>query len=128
MDGHDAEALRIEQLREHLWSGIRRVIPVVRLNGSINPRHPGNLNICFEGHDAAAILGRLQPALAASTGSACTTGIPEPSHVLTAMGLSLQDAESSIRFGLGRFTSEEEIDRSIQLMAIALGKMNQTVV
>ena len=127
MDRRDADALRIEQLRERLWSGIRQAIPIVRLNGSINPRHPGNLNICFEGHDAAAILGRLQPALAASTGSACTTGIPEPSHVLTAMGLSLQDAESSIRFGLGRFTSEEEIDRSIQLVAMAVGQTNQAV-
>lgn len=127
MTRKDADARCIARLRERLWSGMRRDIPVVRLNGAISHRHPGNLNICFEGHDAAAILGRLQPALAASTGSACTTGIPEPSHVLTAMGLSLQDAESSIRFGLGRFTSEEEIDRSIQLVAAVLRQTNKAV-
>ena len=127
MNRQDADALRITRLRERLWSGVSQEVPAAILNGSISHRHPGNLNICFEGHDAAATLGRLQPALAASTGSACTTGIPEPSHVLTAIGLSLQDAESSIRFGLGRFTSEEEIDRSIQLVAEALRQTNQAV-
>ena len=112
----DTDARRIARLRDRLWAGISRAVPSATQNGSIDHRHPGNLNICFEGNDAGAILGRLQPALAASTGSACTTGIPEPSHVLTAIGLSLQNAESSIRFGLGRCTSEEETDRSIRLL------------
>ena len=123
----DADSRRIVRLRERLWSGVSREVSAAKLNGPISQRHPGNLNICFEGHDASAILGRLQPALAASTGSACTTGIPEPSHVLIAIGLSLQDAESSIRFGLGRFTSEEEIGRSIQLVVEALRQTNQAV-
>ena len=67
-------------------------------------RHPGNANVCFEGCDAQDILGVLQPRLAASTGAACTTGIPEPSHVLRALGLTDAQSDGSIRFSFGRFT------------------------
>ena len=123
----DMDNLQIERLRERLWAGINREVPCATLNGPISNRHPGNLNICFRDHDAAAVLGRLQPALAASTGSACTTGIPEPSHVLTAIGMSLQNAESSIRFGLGRFTSDDEVDQAIQLIAEAITQENQAI-
>lgn len=111
---------RIMQQRDRLWAGIHKEMPAAILNGPISARHPGNLNVCFKDHDAAEILGNLQPQLAASTGSACTTGIAEPSHVHLASGLSLQDAESSIRFGVGRFTTDEEIDRAILLIANAL--------
>ena len=128
VDQRDKDNLQIERLRERLWSEINRQVTCATLNGPTSHRHPGNLNICFEGHDATTVLGRLQPALAASTGSACTTGIPEPSHVLTAIGLSLQNAESSIRFGLGRFTSDDEINRAIQLITEAITQENQVVV
>ena len=111
---------RIAQLCQRLWTGIKHNVPTAMLNGPLDHRHPGNLNICFKGSDASAVLGKLQPALAASTGSACTTSIPEPSHVLTAIGLSLQDAESSIRLGLGRFTREDEIERAVQLITKAV--------
>ena len=83
--------------------------PVV-VNGPMgNLRHPGNANLRFDGLAAQDILGALQPRVAASTGAACTSGIPEPSHVLRALGLSAEQADSSIRFSFGRFTTAEEI-------------------
>ena len=121
------DGMRISQLRARLWAGIEREVPSAIQNGSLNHRHPGNLNVCFRGYDAGAILGKLQPALAASTGSACTTGIPEPSHVLRAIGLSLEDAESSIRFGLGRFTTDDEIEDAVRLIAAAIGQTAKAV-
>ncbi|MCY4654702.1 MAG: cysteine desulfurase family protein [Dehalococcoidia bacterium] len=81
----------------------------VAVNGPLGDRrHPGNANLRFDGLSAQDILGSLQPRLAASTGAACTTGIPEPSHVLRAIGLSPEQADSSIRFSFGRFTTEEQ--------------------
>ena len=78
----------------------------VAVNGPTGDRrHPGNANLRFDGF-AQEILGALQPHLAASTGSACTSGIPEPSHVLRAIGLSREEAERSIRFSFGRFTTD----------------------
>ncbi|RED45019.1 cysteine desulfurase family protein [Aestuariispira insulae] len=79
-------------------------------------RHPGNINIGFEGIAAADLITVLQPHLAASTGSACTSGLPEPSHVLRAIGLSKQEAASSIRFSIGRYTSDEEIEEASKLI------------
>ena len=78
-------------------------------------RHAGNVNVQFTGFDAHDILGTLQPRLAASTGSACTSGSPEPSHVLRALGLSSAEADSSIRFSFGRFTTDEEVNEAAQL-------------
>ncbi len=91
------------------------------LNGSAGlDRHPGNANILFHGFSAHDILGTLQPKLAASTGSACTSGIPEPSHVLRAIGLSGEDAEASVRFSLGLDTFNEDIDEAVTLIDKAL--------
>lgn len=93
----------------------------VALNGpSLEDRHPGNCNLGFRGEDGSDLLGRLQPHLAASTGSACTSGTPEPSHVLTAIGLSSDQARSSIRFSFGRFTTQAEVDRAAELVLEAL--------
>ncbi|MEX0959203.1 MAG: cysteine desulfurase family protein [Burkholderiales bacterium] len=90
--------------------------PIV-LNGPKSmQRHPGNANVRFDGFDAHNILNALQPRLAASTGSACTSGILEPSHVLRAIGLSAPDAEASIRFSLGWETSDQDIDEAVGLI------------
>ena len=90
------------------------------INGPVGDRrHPGNANLRFPGRDAEEILARLQPHLAASTGSACTSGVPEPSHVLRALGLSGEDAEASIRFGFGRFTTDRDISRAADLVSTA---------
>ena len=89
----------------------------VTLNGpGSTKRHAGNANLRFHGHDAQDILTSLQPTLAASTGAACTSGIPEKSHVLQALGLSIDECSSSIRFSFGRFTSDEEIRHAAKLV------------
>jgi cysteine desulfurase len=111
----------LEKLRELPWG--------ITVNGPpAEHRHPGNANVCFHGFSAHDILNALQPALAASTGSACTSGIPEPSHVLRAIGLSGDDAEASIRFSLGYTTRNEDIDAAIDCIADALGRLAQITV
>ena len=88
-------------------------------------RHPGNANIRFPGFEAAGILSALQPRLAASQGSACATGIPEPSHVLRAIGLSEQQANECIRFSLGRFTTDADVEEAIDVISDVLGRVAQ---
>lgn len=96
------------------------------LNGPpLDHRHPGNVNIGFTGFVAQDILSILQPYLAASTGSACTSGIPEPSHVLRAIGLSDEQAAASIRFSLGFDTSDDDIDQAITLIDKVLNKLSR---
>ena len=81
-----------------------------------NLRHPGNANLRFDGLAAQDILGVLQPRVAASTGAACASGIPEPSHVLRALGLSSEQAEASIRFSFGRFTTDQDVTEAATLV------------
>lgn len=96
----------------------------VALNGPQTvDRHPCNANIRVEGYSASDILGALQPKLAASTGSACTSGIPEPSHVLRAIGLSAEEAEASIRFSIGRGTTDADVDEALNLIDDALSEL-----
>ena len=91
------------------------------LNGSQSDRrHPGNANLQFTGYEAEWILTSLQPALAASSGAACTSGTPEPSHVLRAMSLSAEESDASIRFSFGRFTTDEEVNIAARLVLQAL--------
>ena len=102
--------------RDAFVEKLRRLPWPTALNGPSGPaRHPGNTNIRFTGFSAHDILGALQPHLAASTGSACTSGTPEPSHVLKAIGLSGDEAESSIRFSLGFDTSDEDVEAAVEL-------------
>ncbi|RWD39942.1 MAG: aminotransferase, partial [Mesorhizobium sp.] len=84
---------------------------------------PGNLNVRFPGLDADLVLAAVRPRLAAATGSACTSGTPEPSHVLRAMGLNGCEAGESIRLSLGRFTTLEDVDEA----AIALIQATEDV-
>ena len=96
------------------------------INGSTGGRrHPGNANLQFDGLIAQDILGSVQPWLAASTGAACTSGIPEPSHVLRAMGLNTEQAESSVRFSFGRFTTNEEIEEAAHLLIRSFDSLKQ---
>jgi len=98
----------------------------MELNGPTGrARHPGNANIRFTGFSAHDILGALQPHLAASTGSACTSGIQEPSHVLQAIGMTRDDAEASVRFSLGFDTSDEDIQDAIGLIEDVLNKLSE---
>jgi len=98
----------------------------IKLNGPKGEkRHPGNINICFKGYDAHEILNSLQPYIAASTGSACTTGFFEPSHVLAAIGLSREDAESSIRFSFGYLTSDQDLEEALKLIEKVLSRLHR---
>ena len=101
---------RLLQLREKLWSKISQ-LDGVYLNGHPTQRLPGNLNISVEGVDGTALLLGLRPVMAVSSGSACSSASTTPSHVLMALGCSDKLAYSSIRFGIGRFNTEEEIER-----------------
>jgi cysteine desulfurase len=95
-------------------------VPGLTVNGAAAPRHPGNLNVQFLLLDADALLHALQPMVAASTGAACTSRTLEPSHVLRAIGLSRRAAEASIRFSVGRFTTETEVERALSILKMAL--------
>lgn len=104
-----AETDRVAGLRNRLERGLLAAIPDVRVNGSTQRRLPGNLSLTIPGIDAAELIEGL-PDVAVSTGSACTSGTEKPSHVLSAIGLSRPDARATIRFGVGRWTSEADID------------------
>jgi cysteine desulfurase len=102
------EGARLRALRERLLRNLSANVEL-RVNGTLEARLPGNLSVTVEGVKADALLLAV-PEIALSTGSACTSASVEPSHVLRAIGLSTEAALSTLRFGLGRFTTEEEID------------------
>ena len=87
------------------------------INGDLQQRIPGNLNIQLPGVDSDALVTALQDKVAFSTGAACNAGIVEPSYVLTALGLNIDEVNSSIRLGYGRFTSLEDVNRAIDLIS-----------
>ena len=107
----DEENARIRDLRERLRHGLCS-LSGVSVNGSLRDRLPGNLNLTFRGVNGEQFLLALTK-IAVSTGSACTSASVNPSYVLKALGLSDEEAHASIRFSLGRFTTEEEIDFTV---------------
>ena len=106
----ESETARISGLRDRLWHQLQ-TLDGIHLNGHPTQRLPGNLNISIENIDGQALLLGIQPLVAVSSGSACTSTKTTPSHVLTALNRSPQLAYASIRFGIGRFNTEAEIDR-----------------
>jgi len=109
----DKESERVRGLRERLKSGIMGQLDQVYLNGHDTQRLAGNLNMSFAAVEGESLLMALKD-IAVSTGSACTSASLEPSHVLRAIGLEEQLAHASIRFGLGRFNTEEEVDYTVR--------------
>jgi cysteine desulfurase len=105
----EREADRVRALRDRLKARLESALDGTAVNGSMEHRLPGNLNMSFAGVDAEALLLSL-PGVALSTGSACSSASVEPSHVLRALGIGEQSARSSVRFGLGRFNTEDEVD------------------
>ncbi|MBN3908267.1 MAG: IscS subfamily cysteine desulfurase [Nostoc sp. NMS1] len=103
------ETQRLTQLRQSLWEQLSQ-LERIHLNGHPKERLAGNLNISVEGVDGAALLLGLQPVMAVSSGSACSSANTSPSSVLTALGHPQQLAYASVRFGIGRFNTQEEID------------------
>jgi cysteine desulfurase len=114
-----AEAARLAALRDRLRDGILTRLSGVRVNGDPAATVPGNLNLSFSGVDAAALMAALH-GVALSSGSACTSAVIEPSHVLRALGLSDDEARASLRFGVGRFNTEAEIDSVIDAIVAAV--------
>lgn len=101
-----AEAQRVRAMRDHFEAALRAQLPSVRFNGHPTHRLPGNSSVTLPGVEADALLINL-PEYALSLGSACNSGALEPSYVLTAIGLSREDADATFRVGLGRFSQEE---------------------
>jgi len=114
-----SDTRRITGLRDRLLAMLRQTISDIRVNGSLTQRLPGNLNITIPGIDADELIEHL-PELAISTGSACSTGQPAPSHVLTAIGLDRSSARSSVRIGLGRGTTLHDITTAVQQISAAV--------
>ena len=114
---HDLSVL--DANRDVFLQALSAKMPDFKINGDA-PRHPGHLNIRFVGIDAEILITNLQPTLAISTGAACASGIPEPSHVMRAIGLTAQEASECVRIGFGRFTNEEQAQQAAQLLAEAV--------
>lgn len=118
MAGGEPERLR--KLRDRLHDGLDRALPGrVHLNGPADGRLPNTLNVSIDGAVGHSLLATV-PALAASTGSACHSGIHEPSPVLTAMGVAAGRAMSAVRLSVGRWTDDVDVDRVVALLASAL--------
>jgi cysteine desulfurase len=115
----DEETRRVSRLRDTLMQALLEGCPGATVNGSIEHRVAGNLNISFPGIDADALLAHL-PGVVASTGSACSSGAIAPSRTLLAMGLASERTSSAIRFGLGRETTSDQIDRAAALVIHAV--------
>ena len=120
----EQETARLARLRDRLEHGILERIPNVSVNGRGAPRVPNTSNICFRGVDGEALLIALDLAgFAVSSGSACSSGASEPSHVLTAIGLDRKDARASLRFSLGRLNTEDQIEALIEAVAEAVARL-----
>ena len=114
----EAVAARLTLLRDTFLAALRQRIPSMVLNGHPAERLPNNINLSFPGLDAETLLLTLDRAgISASSGSACTSGSIEPSHVLTAMGLPDDRVNSAIRLTLGRDTTRAEVDRAVDILA-----------
>jgi len=111
-----AEGARVSALRDRLRDRLQAALQGVTVNGAMAPRLPGNLNVSVAGVDGDALL-MAAPDLALSTGSACSSAAVEPSHVLRALGVGEERARGALRFGLGRWTTEEEVDYAAARLA-----------
>ena len=121
------EALRLRQLRDRLHQGLSRRVSGLTLNGDAERRLPGNLNLSFPGIEAPSLIEAC-PAIAISTGSACTSAKVEPSYVLRALGLPDPVANSAIRIGIGRFNTAAEVDFAIDALAAAAARLTDDAV
>lgn len=120
----DEELPRLRRLRDRLWDGIRSNIPEIYLNGNWEHRSPHNLNVSFAFIEGESLMMALKD-IACSSGSACTSASLEPSYVLRALGRDDELAHSSIRFTLGRFTTEEEIDYVVKSLVEKVAKLRE---
>uniref|UniRef100_A0A1D1Z9H6 cysteine desulfurase n=1 Tax=Anthurium amnicola TaxID=1678845 RepID=A0A1D1Z9H6_9ARAE len=118
------DSKRIAALQERLLNGIRAKLDGVVINGSVEHRYAGNLNLSFAYVEGESLLMGLKE-VAVSSGSACTSASLEPSYVLRALGVEEDMAHTSIRFGIGRFTTEAEVDRAVELTVKQVEKLRE---
>jgi cysteine desulfurase len=122
----ELDVSRIAALRDRLEQGLLARIPDSRANASAAPRTPNTSNLTFPGIEGEALIISLDlKGLACSTGAACSSGAVEPSHVLTAIGLPAAEARASIRFSLGRHTTEAEIDAALEIVPAAVAQLRE---
>lgn len=120
----EEEAERLEALRNDLWDRILNVIPDASVHGPRALRLPGNLNVTFGGIEAESLLFSMR-GFSLSSGSACSAGEKEPSHVLRAIGVDEARAMGSVRFGLGRSTQREDLELLVEDLRIAIGRLRE---
>jgi cysteine desulfurase len=120
----ESDALRIAMLRDRLWQGLATLGGVFR-NGNAQHSVPHLLNVSFAGVEGESLLVAVRERLAVSTGSACTSALQEPSYVLRALGRDDILSESSLRFGLGRFTNEHDIDTAVAVVTDAVSRLRR---
>lgn len=117
MAGLPERAAHLRELRDRLVSGIHATVPEAVVTGHATEHLPANAHAVFPGCEGDSLLFLLdQFGVSASTGSACTAGVPQPSHVLEAMGFSAEDARSALRFSLGETTTEADVDRVLEVL------------
>ncbi len=117
---------KISAFRDELEQGLLARVPDSRVNGGAAPRTPNTTNLLFPGLEGEALVIALDlKGLACSTGAACSSGAVEPSHVLTAIGLSPEEARASLRFSLGRHTSAQDIDFALQVVPAAVAQLRE---
>jgi cysteine desulfurase len=120
------DAARISALRDTLEQNLVERIPQARINAADSPRTPNTANITFPGIEGEALIIALDmKSIACSTGAACSSGAVEPSHVLTAIGLSADEARASIRFSLGRHTTAAEIEYALEAVPAAVAQLRE---
>ncbi|OGP81816.1 MAG: IscS subfamily cysteine desulfurase [Deltaproteobacteria bacterium RBG_13_65_10] len=118
-----SEGKRLTRLRDRLKEGILSRLDNVDLNGHPTQRLPNNLNLSFRGVEGESLIMGM-PEIAVASGSACTAGSPEPSYVIRALGADPDRAHASVRFGLGRSTTEEEVDLAIDVVVKAVTRLH----
>jgi cysteine desulfurase len=124
VDGLEANGARLRALRDRLVSGVLAEIDDVVLNGASDPRRlPGNAHFTFRGCEGDALLMLLDAnGIECSTGSACTAGVPQPSHVLMAMGADAATARGSLRLSLGHTSVDADVDAALQVLPAAVAR------
>ena len=116
----EAESVRLNELCRQLLSDLDEEFPSILKFGSLEKRIPGNINLGVPGIPGDLLVEAVSGEIAISTGAACSTGSPEPSHVLTSLGLEPETASTAVRISMGRFTTQEEVNRAYQALRRAI--------
>lgn len=123
--GSDEKVIALQ--RDKLQDLLLEKIPSLVINGDVDHRLSGNLHLSIPGVPNSAVIARIRHEIAISTGSACSSGVEAPSHVLTALGLSEDVIDGALRIGLGKFTTDEEIDRASEILADTVLQIQQAL-